>query len=135
MKPLEKEEQVIIEFNKLSKTNAGKRILVFGESGAKHEFDIYEKDKVIGGVSTSPWRNKANGSGKRTNNTSGQDRASTELLWLSLWQGPERRVHILTDDEMAKKLFQKFNGSAFQQRIEIYYFNAQDLSFLRVGIL
>ncbi len=87
MTALGTEKTVRDEFNKLANTKAKKETVSFGESGPKHEFDIFEKDKVVGGVSTSPWFNKPNAQGRRSGNTAGQDRASAELLWLSLWQG------------------------------------------------
>jgi hypothetical protein len=129
------EEQVRSEFNKREKTSAKKETLTLGGSGPSHEFDLYEKDKLIGGVSTSPWLNKPNGAGKRSNNTGGQDRASAELLWLSLWQGQERRVHILTDKEMASRIFRKYQGAVFPNRIEIYHFDAQSVAFHLIGTL
>ena len=132
MTPLRVEEEVRTEFNKLEQTRAKKATLLFGKERnvASHEFDLYEKNKVIGGISTSPWFNK-----KRTSNTGGQDRAAAELLWLSLWHGRERRIHILTDEEMAKRLYKKFSGAIFQRNIEIHHFDLQKKKFSHIGTL
>lgn len=45
-------------YNSKHSCNARKEILDIGDQGAKHEFDLYEEGKVIGGISTSPWKNK-----------------------------------------------------------------------------
>jgi hypothetical protein len=66
--------------------------VVFPNGGTRHEFDIYVQGSLIGGVSTSPLKVGAGNS-----NTGGCDRASSELLWLSLWPGDERRIHVLTE--------------------------------------
>ncbi|MGH8397633.1 MAG: hypothetical protein ACRETA_05245 [Gammaproteobacteria bacterium] len=132
---LQNEKTVRDAFNGLVGTSAKKEILRFGKGAPSHEFDIFEKKKVIGGISTSPWFNKPKGSKRRTGNTAGQDRAATELLWLSLWQGPERRVHILTDKEMTKRLFKKFTGACFQKNVEIHHFDLESKKFRHVGTL
>lgn len=100
-----------------------------------HEFDLFEKKVVVGGISTAPWCNKSFNGKRGTPNTSGRDRAATELLWLSLWQGPERRLHILTDSEMAEKLFKKFNGANFNCKLEIHHFDIENKKFRLVGTL
>ena len=97
---------------------------------AKHKFDIYEYGKFIGGITTSPWKNKTG-----SNNTGGQDRASTELLWLTLWEGKERRVMVLTDREMADRLWKRWRGCAFSHQIEIIHYNSSKEHFETVGIL
>jgi len=97
---------------------------------AKHKFDIYEGGKFIGGITTSPWKNSTG-----SNNTGGQDRASTELLWLSLWQGRERRVMILTDREMANKLFNRWESCPFPHKIEIIYCNLSEKRLEKSGVL
>lgn len=135
MTALQIEKVVREEFNKLARTSAKKATLSFGEGAPLHEFDIFEKNKVVGGVSTSPWFNKPKDGKRPTGNTAGQDRAATELLWLSLWQGSERRVHILTDKEMAERLFKKFFGARFQKNVEIHHFNTETNEFRHVGTL
>ncbi|WP_444893319.1 hypothetical protein ACJJIW_20830 [Microbulbifer sp. JMSA004] len=135
MSPLEVEKKVRDKLNKLIGTTAKKEILSLSEGGPSHEFDIFEEGKIIGGVSTSPWFNNPNAKGKQTGNTSGQDRAATEILWLTLWQGPERRLHILTDKEMADRIFKKFNGAVFPNNVEIQHFDLGSGSFNHVGTL
>ena len=83
---------------------------------ASHRFDIYEPKRFIGGISTSPWI-----VGHSSNNTGGQDRVSTELLWLSLWEGDERRVMVLTNREMATRTFERWEGCPFRHPIDIIF--------------
>ena len=117
-------------YNSKHSCNARKKTLCIGNQGAKHEFDLYEEDKVIGGISTSPWTNKTG-----TNNTGGQDRVSTELLWLSLWRGNEKRVLILKDLEMSKKIHKKFLGTPFAKKVYIFHFDSKNRSFKKIGEL
>ena len=112
------EERVRSRLNSFYSVNATKQRLTLGSSGAKHEFDLYDAGKLIGGITTSPWKNKTG-----SNNTGGQDRVSTELLWLSLWEGNEKRVVVLTDREMAEKIIARFSGCAFPQKVEIILFD------------
>jgi hypothetical protein len=130
MTPLQIEALVRTEFNATNKLNAQKQTLSVGTGNASHEFDLYEKDKIIGGISTSPWFNKSG-----SNNTGGQDRAATELLWLSLWPGHEKRIHVLTDNEMAQRLFRRFASAGFPHRIEIQHFDIKTKTFSVIGTL
>ena len=130
MTPQQIESLVRAEFNAANSTSAQKQTLSLGTWAASHEFDLYETNKVIGGISTSPWFNKS-----KSNNTGGQDRAATELLWLSLWPGGEKRVHVLTDKEMAHRLFKRFSGARFPHRIEIQHFDIKAKKFNVVGTL
>lgn len=98
---------------------------------ARHEFDMYHAGQLVGGISTSPWRNE----GRRTCNTAGQDRASTELFWLSLWDGPERRVHVLTDEEMAEKLYRRYRDIPMRVTIELHYYSLPGATCSLVGTL
>lgn len=113
---LEIEEKVRSLFNKLEKTDAKK--LPRKYSKLTHEFDLYEEGNVIGGVTTSPWWNKTE---KHTSNSGGQDRASTELLWLTMWNGNEHRVLICTEKDMAENLLRRWKGCRFPERIDICY--------------
>jgi len=101
-------------YNKKYKTNAKKNRLEVGSAGIKHEYDIYEKGKIIAGVTTSPWKNKSG-----TNNTGGQDRAAAELLWLSLWGGNEDRWLVFTDKEMAENIFRRFEGAPLRVQVSM----------------
>lgn len=127
---LEKERIARDSYNSTYSCNAKKERLDLGKQGAKHEYDLYQKGKVLGGVSSSPWKNKSG-----TNNKSGQDRATAELLWLSLWNGGERRVHILTDLEMATNLYKKFKGTPFRKKVEVMHFDLTTKKFKSIGIV
>jgi len=95
------------------------RSLCCGEGGrVRHEFDIYAEGILIGGVSTSPPKNKSGSS-----NTGGQDRASAALLWLELWRGTEKRIHVLTSKPMADWLVAHFQGALFRNPITIYHYD------------
>ena len=126
----QKEKLVRACYNKSNHVSTKKEKLSVGDSGASHEFDLYQKGKVIGGVSTSPWLNKSG-----SNNTGGQDRAAAELLWLTLWSGKEKRVHILTNKEMVEKLYNRFKGAPLRKKVEILYFNLNTKKFVLKGIL
>jgi len=111
-------------------TAAKKSVLPVGTAGASHEFDIFEENKIIGGISTSPWTNKTG-----STNTGGQDRATAELLWLCLWPGQEVRILVLTDCEMAEKIYGRFAGCPFTYPIEILHFDVAVEKFTSKGIL
>ncbi len=111
------------------KTEEKETKLTVGQS-ATHKFDLFTRGKFIGGITTSPWKNKTG-----SNNTGGQDRASTELLWLTLWEGKEHRVMVLTDNEMANKLCRRWRGCSFPNQIEIVYCNLLKNSFETIGKL
>ena len=125
------EEEVRSLFNRHNQTKAEKRKhLPVGQQGASHEFDLYDLHKVIGGITTGTWLTK-NGN----YNTGAQDRASTELLWLTLWAGDERRVMILSDNKMADNLFRRWQGCPFTHQIEIIHYNLTQKRFETVGVL
>jgi hypothetical protein len=123
------ELDIVYLFNAQYQLTARKVILAVG-GNAGHEFDLYERARVIGGITTSPWMNKTGSS-----NTGGQDRASTELLWLSLWPGKELRVMILTDREMADKLFKRWYGCIFPYPIKIIHCELPKRRFEDIGML
>ena len=129
-KPLEIEKIVRDSYNSKHSCNTIKDNLDIGDQGAKHEFDLYEKGKVIGGISTSLWTNKTG-----TNNTAGQDRVATELLWLTLWPGKEKRVLILTDHDMSKKIHKKFRGAPFAKKVYVFHFDLKNKSCKKIGEL
>jgi len=126
------ESEITTLFNKRNQVNAKKTSLKVGQQGASHEFDLYVPKKFIGGISTSAWTNKTP---RRTTNTGGQDRVSTELLWLSVWEGTERRIIILTDREMTEKLFRRWHGCAFPYKIEIIHYDESTKLFETVRVL
>lgn len=117
-------------FNKINRLDARKEQFSKRIGSIPHEFDIYEKGKVIGGISTSPWKNRTG-----TNNSGGQDRVAAELLWLTLWQGKERRVMILSDKEMACRLWRRWKGCSFPNSIEIIYYDLSKKVLETVGVL
>ena len=127
-KPLAIEKMVRDSYNSKHSCNARKKTLRIGGQGAKHEFDLYEEGKVIGGISTGRWKTK-----KNHNNTGSQDRVSTELLWLILWPGNEKRVLILTNLEMSKKIHKKFLGTPFAKKVYIFHFDLENKSFKKIG--
>ena len=132
LSPHEIEKVVRDSYNSEHSCNAIKESLDIGDQGAKHEFDLYEEGKVIGGISTSSWKMKTK---KKSNNTGGQDRVSTELLWLILWPGNEKRVLILTDHEMSCKIYKKFRGTPFAKKVHIFHFDLQNAVFKKIGAL
>lgn len=97
-----------------------------------HEFDIFAAGKIIGGVSTSPYRNKTT---KKTINTGGGDRACAELLWLTLWPGDEERTHVLTDRPMAEWLTKRFRGVQILHPITIRHFEVETGTLTEIGII
>lgn len=104
--------------------------LAFPNGGASHEFDIYVQGVLIGGVSTSPLK-----VGAGNVNTGGCDRASSEVLWLSLWPGPESRIHVLTDEPMAKWLAKRYRGIPFPHQITIYHYDQARDALSQAGVL
>lgn len=101
-----------------------------GSENVTHEFDIYAKDLLIGGVSTSPLKTSGGKS-----NTGGRDRACSELLWLSLWSGKESRIHVLTDRALAEWLVTRYKGISFPSKIDIYFYNIESKILIKVGML
>lgn len=87
-------------------------------NNTSHEFDIFLQNKYIGGINTSCWFNKSH-----SNNTGGQDRVSSELLWLSLYNGKERRIIILSDKEMFERINKKYSGCKFSYPIDIFFYD------------
>jgi hypothetical protein len=125
------ELDILSEYNKQYNRQAKKERLLLG-SGARHEYDIFERGYVIGGVTTSPWTNKT---AKCTQNTGGKDRASAELLWLTLWEGRENRIIIFSDKEMAEKLYKIWSGCHFPNRIEFIHYSIKENKFDKIGTL
>ena len=101
-----------------------------GSDGQFHEFDIFCRDVVVGGVTTSPL---STGGGNR--NTGGCDRAASELLWMTLWPGSEVRVHVLTDKPLAERLVRRYRTADFPHPISIYHFDIGANKLDRIGIL
>jgi len=100
------------------------------ENGPIHEFDIYADGVVVGGVSTGTLKTSGGNA-----NTGSCDRACAELLWLSLWEGPESRVHVLTDKSLAEWLVRRFMGAVFARSITVYYYDYPGDALHQVGVL
>lgn len=129
-KRLEVESEIRDLFNSWYKVLGTKTKLRIGQNRTAHEFDLYDPNKVIGGITTSPWKNRSGSS-----NSGGQDRASAELLWLTLWEGDERRVMILSDKDMADRLLKRFQGCYFHHNIEIIHYDSSLREFEELGKL
>jgi hypothetical protein len=116
--------------NSLYGANARNETLDCSLGGPQHEFDIYDSNVIIGGVSTSKYI-----VGNGSINTGGKDRAASELLWLSLWQGSEQRMHVLTCEKMASWLYKKYSGGKFPFSIKIYHYNILTKTVTEIGQL
>ncbi len=123
------EAEILSRFNESEHFHAHKAEPVVGRD-SRHEFDIYEAGKVVGGISTSPWKNRTG-----SNNSGGQDRVAAELLWLTLWPGPERRVMILSSRDMTDRLLKRWQGCSFLQPIEIFHYDLSTKNLQRQGTL
>ena len=130
MNGAEAEQFVRQIFNAWRGCQAVKQALRVGDKGTRHEFDIYQHNGIIGGISTSPWI-----VGNNSSNTGGRDRAAAELLWLTLWPGQENRVHVLTDRKMAEGIFNRFKGCPFPHAIEIIHCDIHSQRFEAIGKL
>jgi hypothetical protein len=95
-------------FNRNEGINAQKSRVTIRKK--QHEFDLYQEGVIVGGVSTSAWRNKT---AKRTNNTAGQDRVAAELFWLHFCKSAKRKVLILKENDMADGINSRFGGNNF----------------------
>jgi hypothetical protein len=115
-------------FNAAFGTRATKQRIMLGGQ-ACHEFDMVDLGIVIGGITMLPWRYKG------SNNTAGQDRVGLELHWLDHWNGPERRVLVLTDEEMAIKLPRRFQGLWFRAPLEILHYSTSTKAFSLISTL
>lgn len=104
--------------------------VAFPNDGPSHEFDLFAADRIVGGVTTSPKSTAAGNS-----NTGGCDRACSELLWLSLWPGSERRMHVLTDRPLADWLVSRFLRIPFPHEITIFHYDPTNDSLCSVGTI
>ena len=115
-------------FNRSNQTNACVQEVRVGTTD--HSYDLYEKGKVAGGVTTGTWKTS-----KGRNNTGAQDHAISELLWLELIQTVKRRVLILTDLQMVEGLLNRFQNAGFTKPIEIWHFNYRTRRICKKGLL
>ena len=100
------------------------------EHGPNYEFDIYSDGVLVGGVSTGTLKTSGGNA-----NTGSCDRACSELLWLSLWQGCETRIHVLTDRPLAEWLVRRFTGAVFPHSITVFHYDCSGNGLLQIGIL
>ncbi len=108
-------------FNGSQGTNSQKSRVTIGKK--QHEFDLYQEGVVVGGISTSPWRNRTP---KRTNNSGGQDRVAAELFWLHLCSSARRKVLILKEKDMAGGINSRFGGSGFfSPTVEVWLYDPE----------
>jgi hypothetical protein len=107
-----------------------RRVARLGHRGPSHEFDVFCKGVVVGGVTTSPLKTRGG-----NNNTGGCDRACSELLWLTLWPGNESRIHIMTDRALADWLHTRYKGAVFPFSVTIFHYDHESDSLARVGML
>jgi hypothetical protein len=120
MNPKRFEKEARDAFNESQGSNARKSRVPVGNQ--RHEFDLYEPNVGVGGISTSPWLNRTG-----TNNTGGQDRVTAELLWLNLCRSAEKKVLILKDKSMADNIYKRFGRSGFfDPVVEIWLYNPID---------
>ncbi|MDD2366981.1 MAG: hypothetical protein PHN84_12535 [Desulfuromonadaceae bacterium] len=127
MKPLEVEKFVRDAFNRMQQANTNKKKLPI-HSGLIHEFDLYEEGKYVGGITTSPWNNNSG-----TTNTGGRDRVKAEILYLSMFNGNENRVIILTDRKMADEIHIRFKHADFKHKITVLCFELNNNKFTEIG--
>lgn len=104
--------------------------LAVGVDGPVHEFDVYSDGVVIGGVTTGTHKTSRGNA-----NTGSCDRACAELLWLALWQGPESRVHMLSDRPLAEWIFRRFSRAPFLRKIDIYHYDSASDSLSHIGCI
>lgn len=106
-------------FNENQHTNAQKCRVDIREK--QHEFDFYQEDIVVGGISTSAWINRT---AKHSNNTGGQDRVIAELFWLQLCTSAKRKVLILKEMDMAEGINKRFGGcNFFNPTVEVWLYD------------
>jgi hypothetical protein len=118
--PAQFEEMARDAFNKSQGTKARKFVVSIGKT--QHEFDLYQKVVVAGGISTSPWVNRTV---KHTNNSGGQDRVVAELLWLHLCNSVKRKVLILKEKDMADGINKRLGGNDFfSPTVEVWLYNS-----------
>ena len=103
---------------------------VVGGRTARHAFSMFDPGRVIGAIVVAPWRERMH---QESVPTPGQDRATAELLWLTLWEGPERRVLVVTDLDMAQGLITRFHGCYVPAHVDVLHFDSVAHSFYLAG--
>lgn len=108
-------------FNEQFGSAAERRVVAVGRKTATHEFALHDTGKILGCIVPA-----SKGS---------FEIASAEILWLCLWEGPERRVVITAELGLAQRLITVFHGCYFPTQIEAFHFDAASKSFYRTGRL
>jgi hypothetical protein len=108
-------------FNEQFGSVAERRVVAVGRKTATHEFALHDPGKILGCIVPA-----SKGS---------FEFASAEILWLCLWEGPERRVVITAELGLAQRLITVFHGCYFPTQIEAFHFDAASKSFYRTGRL
>jgi hypothetical protein len=108
-------------FNEQFDCNAERRVVPVGRKSATHDFALHDAGKVLGAIVPASERSF--------------EVASAEILWLCLWEGPERRVVITGELGLAQRLITVFHGCYFPTQIEAFHFDAASKSFYRTGRL
>lgn len=101
--------------------NAERRRVTVGRKTASHEFALHDAGKALGAIIPPSHR--------------AFETAATEILWLCLWEGPERRVIIAAKLELVQRLVTVFHGCYFPTQIEAFHYDVASKSFYRAGRL
>jgi hypothetical protein len=124
------EAAVRAAFDRSCGASSARARLAVGRRGAEHEFALHVPGRVIGAIVTARWAGVVDaGSGT----TPGPDRASAELLWLSLWEGRERRVLVATDLELAQRLVGRYAGCYLPAQVEVHHCDVASGSLYLAG--
>lgn len=124
------ETEVRDAFNAVFDCQASAATPIVGGRTATHPFALFDAGRVIGAIVAAPWRDRA---APEPGASPGQDRAAAELLWLTLWEGPERRVLVVTDLDMAQGLITRFHGCYVPADIDVLHFDIAARSFYLAG--
>lgn len=108
-------------FNEQFGCNAERRTVTVGRKTASHAFALHDAGKALGAIVPASQR--------------AFETAATEILWLCLWEGPERRVIIAAELELVQRLVTVFHGCYFPTQIEAFHYDAGAKSFYRAGRL
>lgn len=117
-------------FNAVFDCRAQPATPIVGGRTARHAFSMVDPGRVVGAIIVAPWRERML---PESVPTPGQDRATAELLWLTLWEGPERRVLVVTDLDMAQGLITRFHGCYVPAHIDVLHFDLAAHSFYLAG--
>lgn len=112
------EPAVRTAFDQAFGVSTARQRLAVGRRGAEHEYAMHAPGEVIGAIVTAQWAGPAD---PRSGATPGQDRAASELLWLCLWEGRERRVLLATDLELAQRLVARYQGCYLPAQVEVHH--------------